>query len=122
MKLIAIYSTIGSHDIASIFKLSLYEMLETEACNPYTSWEQCYKLLLHMLPGHKLPLDPKHYDQEGRTAGWVELQSVLGEILSTMTTEVDDITTRSYCMLLLKTTWWMIEKKEKSDTKLTAAS
>jgi len=113
MKLAELYSEIGFYRKASFFQW-LASKRYVSASNPHTSWEQCYKLLLQMLPGHKLSLDPNDYVPGGQI-GWPELQrQVVNEIVLAAKRVGNASLATRHCTFLLQTMWWMMEKIERS--------
>ncbi|XP_026821894.1 protein brunelleschi [Rhopalosiphum maidis] len=113
MKLAELYSEIGFHRKASFFQW-LASKRYVSASNPHTSWEQCYQLLLKMLPGHKLSLDPNDYVPGGQF-GWPELQrQVVNEIVLAAKRVGNASLATRHCTFLLQTMWWMMDKVERS--------
>ncbi|XP_050428976.1 protein brunelleschi [Adelges cooleyi] len=113
MKLAELYSEIGFHRKASFFHW-LASKRYVSASNPNTSWEQCYQLLLQMLPGHKLSLDPSDYVPGGQI-GWPELQrQVVNEIVLAAKRVGNASLATRHCTFLLQTMWWMMDKAERS--------
>ncbi|XP_050532714.1 protein brunelleschi isoform X2 [Daktulosphaira vitifoliae] len=113
MKLAELYAEIGFHRKASFFHW-LASKRYVSASNPNTSWEQCYQLLLQMLPGHKLSLDPNDYEPGG-LIGWPELQrQVVNEIVLAAKRVGNASLATRHCTFLLQTMWWMMNKVERS--------
>ncbi|KAJ0174593.1 hypothetical protein K1T71_009701 [Dendrolimus kikuchii] len=82
--------------------------------NPNPDWQQCYYLMLHSFPGHKLSLDPNYVIQH--QVGWPALQiQLLQELVVASRRMGHPALATRHMTFLLQTMWPHLSKQEHKD-------